>query len=60
MVFRGRVDPVTVDDAGCGWGDVTHAVAVGDRTCTECAARIALPTHPTDNPWQRQGPDWRP
>jgi acyl dehydratase len=60
MVFRGRVEKIGVDDAGCGWAELRLEVAVGERTCTECAARIALPTHATDNPWKRQGSDWRP
>jgi hypothetical protein len=60
MLLRGRVEQVGVDDTGCGWVDVTVTLGVGDRTCTECSARIALPTHPTDNPWKRRGPDWRP
>jgi len=60
MVFQGQVEDVTVDDAGCGFAEVTVKLAVGDRLCTECAARIALPRTEGDNPWKRKGPDWQP
>lgn len=60
MVFRGRVDAVRTDDAGCGWADVTVTVSVGDKVCTECNARIALPAAAGDNPWTRRGERWKP
>ena len=60
MVFRGRVDAVHSDDSGCGWADVTVALSVGDRLCTECTARIALPAAAGDNPWTRRGERWKP
>jgi acyl dehydratase len=60
MVLRGTVDKVERDEAGCGFAEVTVKLSVDERLCTECAARIALPTHDGDNPWKRQGTDWRP
>jgi hypothetical protein len=60
MVFRGRVERVETDSRGCGWVDVNVALAVGERTMTECQARIALPVREGDNPWRRRGDDWRP
>ena len=60
MVFQGQVEGVTVDDTGCGFAEVTVKLSVGDRLCTECAARIALPRQEGDNPWKRKGPDWQP
>jgi acyl dehydratase len=60
MVLRGVVVGVEVDDTGCGWVEVDVTLRVGDETCTECAARVALPTTPDDNPWARRGDRWRP
>jgi acyl dehydratase len=60
MVFRGTVTKVEVDETGCGWVSLDVTVSVGDRVCTTCAARIALPTSPDDNPWTRRGPRWKP
>ena len=60
MVFRGTVTGVETDDTGCGWVDVDVALTVGDRCCTTCAVRIALPTTPDDNPWTRRGERWKP
>jgi hypothetical protein len=60
MVFRGKVERVGTDDAGCGWVDVVVELGVGERSATSCAARIALPHDADDNPWRRRGADWRP
>jgi acyl dehydratase len=60
MTFTGRVTATMVDDTGCGWADVEVTLTAGDRTCTICTARIALPTNPDDNPWSRKGPQWTP
>ena len=60
MVFRGRVEAVATDDAGCGWAEVAVSVSVGDKVCTECNARIALPAAAGDNPWTRRGERWKP
>lgn len=60
MVFRGAVEKVETDDAGCAWAEVAVAVSVGERACGECVARIALPSAPGDNPWRRRGAEWRP
>ncbi len=60
MVFRGMVQQVTTDDAGCGWADLHVAVSVGERMCTECNARVAIPTDAADNPWSRSGKSWKP
>jgi hypothetical protein len=60
MVLSGRVTGVEVDDAGCGWAEIDIALRVGERTCTECAARVAVPTTADDNPWSRRGERWKP
>jgi len=60
MVLRGSVEGVGTDDAGCAWAQVNVTVSVGERVCSECTARIALPASPGDNPWRRKGADWRP
>jgi acyl dehydratase len=60
MTIAGTVVDVARDDAGCGWitVDVTLSTAAG--VATTCAARIAVPTRPDDNPWTRRGDAWRP
>ncbi len=60
MVLRGVVEKVETDDAGCGWAEVAVKLSVDDRIMTECAVRIALPTRDDDNPWKRQGDQWKP
>ena len=35
-------------------------LSVGDKLCTECTARIALPAAAGDNPWTRRGERWKP
>ena len=60
MVFSGQVEETWRDETGCAWVDVSLRLAVGDRTCTECQARVAIPAHPGDNPWRRRGDQWRP
>ncbi|HTR71548.1 MAG TPA: hypothetical protein VMH41_15135 [Mycobacteriales bacterium] len=60
MVFTASVTSVDVDETGCGWVGLDVLVAVEDRTCTTCAARIALPVTADDNPWARHGERWVP
>ena len=60
MSIAGEVTDVSTDDAGCGWASLEINITVGDRLCTSCEARIALPTAAGDNPWQRRGGDWTP
>ena len=60
MIFRGSVTKVEMDAAGCGFAEIAVKLSVGDRLCTECDARIALPTREGDNPWQRRGTAWNP
>jgi hypothetical protein len=60
MVFSGRVEKVETDATGCSWAEVALRVAVGERTCTECSARIAIPGGDGDNPWKRRGARWKP
>jgi acyl dehydratase len=60
MTMTGAVTATETDDTGCGWATVEVALRVGDRTCTTCTARVALPTSPDDNPWQRRGDNWKP
>jgi hypothetical protein len=54
------VEKVGVDGAGCGWAELALRVTVGERVCTECSARVALPVAPGDNPWSRRGERWQP
>jgi hypothetical protein len=60
MVLEGLVRRVETDDAGCGWCEVDVTMRVGERTSTQCTARIAIPTTPDDNPWARRGDRWKP
>jgi acyl dehydratase len=60
MVFHGKVEKVEKDEVGCGWASLSVWLTVGERTTTECTARVALPTSESDNPWRRRGADWRP
>jgi len=60
MVFHGRVEKVEKDAVGCGWVGLSVWLTVGEKTTTECTARIALPTSADDNPWKRRGDEWRP
>ncbi len=60
MVFHGRVEDTGTDEAGCHWADLALRLTVGEKTTTECTARVALPATPDDNPWKRKGDDWRP
>ena len=60
MVFSGRVGKVETDASGCSWVEVALQVAVGERICTECNARIAVPSAEGDNPWKRRGERWKP
>jgi len=60
MEFNGSVSGVETDDSGCGWANVELKLSVGDKTVTDCSAKIALPANEADNPWKRTGNDWRP
>jgi acyl dehydratase len=60
MSLRGVVGAVEVDDAGCGFVSVDVTLSVDGDVKTTCAARLALPTTPDDNPWARRGDRWRP
>jgi acyl dehydratase len=60
MVLEGTVTKVELDDTGCGWGELDVTLSVGGVVCTECTARIAIPTSGDDNPWARRGERWLP
>ncbi|MCZ6463844.1 MAG: MaoC/PaaZ C-terminal domain-containing protein [Proteobacteria bacterium] len=60
MVFHGAVAGVGTDERGCGWIELALKLTVGDKTTTECTARVAVPTGKGDNPWKRKGHDWQP
>ncbi len=65
MTFSGTVTDVSVDDLGCGWVDLDLALHTTDGDAapvlaTTCAARVALPRTPDDNPWARRADAWRP
>ena len=60
MVLSGTVTGVTTDETGVGWVDVAVSLTVDGEVKTTCAAHVALPTAPDDNPWTRRGDQWRP
>ncbi len=65
MTFVGTVTATDVDSAGCGWVEVDVELRTahdqrGDRVCSTCSARVALPTVSDDNPWSRTGDRWQP
>ncbi len=66
MVFSATVTDVSTDETGCGWVVLEITLRVGERTCSTCTARVAVPTElgdPADlsaNPWSRRGPEWKP
>ena len=60
MEFRGVVEGLETDDAGCCWARLALELRVGAKVVTECSARMALPAHEGDNPWTRRGDDWKP
>jgi hypothetical protein len=60
MSLRGVVESTEVDDTGCGFVTVDVKLSVDGDVKTTCAARLALPTTPDDNPWARRGDRWRP
>ena len=60
MRLTGTVIDVNDDDTGCRWASLEVTLAVGERKCTTCTARVAVPTGPDDNPWSRRGERWQP
>jgi hypothetical protein len=60
MVFAGVVTQTGVDRVGCGWVRVSVDLSVLGVTKTTGAARLALPSHPDDNPWSRRNVQWLP
>jgi acyl dehydratase len=60
MVLRGTVTGVETDADGCGWVSIDVALTVDDDVKTTCAVRIAVPTGPDDNPWDRRADRWQP
>lgn len=60
MTIAGTVTALDTDDAGCTWATVLVRLTVADDLKTDCTARVALPSDPTDNPWTRRADQWRP
>ena len=60
MVFAGTVESVDTDATGCAWASLAVRVSVGERVCTSCEVRVALPVNADDNPWSRSGENWKP
>ncbi len=56
MRITGTVDGV--DPAG--WVSLSIELRTESGLCTECRMRVALPAAPGDNPWTREGEEWRP
>ena len=65
MVLSAVVTDVPTDDTGCGWADLDNTLTTTradgpDRVATTCAASVAVPTAPDDNPWDRRAERWQP
>lgn len=60
MTISATVAAAPMDDAGCGWVELSFVLRGDDRVCTTGTARVALPMSADDNPWQRRGEDWKP
>lgn len=71
MTLTGTIAAVETDATSCGWATVAIEVRAGGgatdpagagpaRLCTTATLRIAVPTTPDDNPWQRRGDQWTP
>ena len=60
MTLSGVVVESEVDDVGCGFVTVDVSLSVDGDVKTTCTARVALPRSDDDNPWARQGDQWRP
>ena len=60
MRLSGKVVDVEDDGTGCRWVSLEITLSVGDRTCSTCSARVAVPVDPDDNPWSRRGERWQP
>ena len=60
ITFSGEVTAASTDGAGCGWVELNVEVKVGDKVCTACEARVAVPRDDADNPWKRGADSWQP
>jgi len=60
MVFSGVVTETTTDEVGCSWAALEVTLKVGDRVCSTCQVRVAVPANSDDNPWARRGDRWVP
>tara|TARA_R110000823_G_scaffold132777_4_gene261195 strand:- start:1237 stop:1728 length:492 start_codon:yes stop_codon:yes gene_type:complete len=58
--FSGQVSTTEVDATGCGWAALSIDLRAAGETKTQFTARVALPLHAADNPWMREGEQWRP
>jgi hypothetical protein len=48
------------DETGCGWANLDLSLSVDGKAVTDCTARVALPVTDDDNPWKRDGNEWKP
>jgi acyl dehydratase len=60
MAIDGTVTSLELDDTGCGWAGLALDLSVAGEAKTTCSARVAVPTKPDDNPWDRRGERWKP
>ncbi len=60
MIFNATVDSVGSDDTGCCWVELDVDLTVEGETVRTCGARSAIPATEGDNPWKRNGDEWRP
>ena len=60
MVLSGVVESIDSDEAGFGWLEVAVQLSADGEVKTLCTARVTVPVDESDNPWHREGDDWRP
>jgi len=60
MELSALITDVAEDDTAQGWVTVDIRLLVGQKVCTSCTARVALPADADDNPWNRRSNRWKP
>jgi|TARA_B110000967_G_scaffold77588_1_gene80208 acyl dehydratase len=58
--IEGHVCETDIDAQGCAWAKLKLTLSVGSSVSTECEVKYALAIDENDNPWLRQGKDWKP
>lgn len=60
LIFSGTVTALDTDAHGCCWIGLDLDISVDGKPHTVGKARVAVPAHADDNPWQRKGERWQP